>query len=165
MIIEPGWHEIGTSFLNGSTKNMNVNGATTPVVYQFAASGDVAVTSLSILVSDPGTSAFSSFGSMSALTNGVLIETDISSTSRTLFNLKDNLDIIHAFYRNQFGNGATDTLGAAIGFGDTADVFVGFLILTRPYILANGDVIRATVRDNLTGISFLTIGCHYLIQI
>lgn len=140
--------------LNGS-KLLNVNGIT-PKIFTYTASNSIElVTSLICLLKDEGATTFGNFGSLSSLSNGVLIQTTQSGTTRTIATIKDNSDLCMVFPQNQFGNGAILSilsLATPEGFGDTNNCFVGSLELNHPIQLSNTDTITVTIQDNLSTI-------------
>jgi hypothetical protein len=151
------------SLLNGASKSLSVNGASTPVTFSYSpGEGNIVqVISLSILLKDEGDTSFNKFGAISALTNGLLIQYSVDGVEKTLVTLKDNADIANAFPHNQhFGNSAVlELLGIvnAQGFGKTNNVFKGELKLNTPVILKDTDYISAVVQDNLSNIDVLQI--------
>lgn len=152
-------------FLNAGSKAMNVNG-TTPKSFSYSpVSGSIGIVSLSVILEDAGTSSFSNFGSIAGpLTNGVLIRSTINNVTATLATLLDNADLCTHFNQYiHFGNGATSTLGAPIGFGDSADVFIGTFAFFDPLILTDSDLIEISIQDNLTALGTFAMSAKILL--
>lgn len=150
--------------LDGSSKAMNVNGSSVNKVYSYSPGEDNSclIAKLIVLMKDAGTTSYDKFGAITALTNGILIKQTVGAVDREYHVLKDNIDLQCAFPNNTSGNSATDTLGAPIGFGDSADVFFGFVMfeITNKNLyqyLSGSDSISVTIRDNLTNIDFLSM--------
>lgn len=147
-----------TNLLNGSTKNMNVNGSVTPVYYTFAPSSGqiVYLDGLTIGLVDPGTPSLDKFGDLSALTNGITIQKKVSGNTYDMAVIKDNSDLIGVF-NNQKG---LPSAGAA--FVNDSDSYFGYLKFPFPVTLYgdSSDYIRIKINDNLTGISFLYSKVH-----
>jgi len=154
------------NFLNSGSKNMNVDGSSVSKVFTYSpGSGSACITGLTCLLKDDGTSSFDKFGAISGLSNGILITTTISNNTRTITTIKDNADLCTRFHYNQFGNSAVlSILSVATpeGFGNTNNVFVGYLDFPSPVILKDSDSIDITIRDNLTNIDFLQISCKII---
>lgn len=138
--------------LNSGSKAMNVNGET-PVTFSYSpSSGTVAVIGLTLVLEDAGATGLGSFGALSALSNGVEVSCTIGGNSTVMMLLKDNADLCTAFSFSQVGSGAVSTLGAPIGFGDSADLIVASLIFRSPLLLTDSDSIQAKVQDNISGL-------------
>lgn len=151
------------NFLNSSSKDMNVNGSVTPVSFSYSPeSGVSAITGMTILFKDDGSTSFDKFGAITALTNGITINTNISSTISTITTIKDNADLCTRFHFNQFGNSAVLNLLSIVtpeGFGNSNNVFIGYMDFLDPIILFNTDSIYVTIQDNLTNIDFIQMAC------
>lgn len=147
-----------SNLLNGSTKNMNVNGSVTPVYYTFAPSAGqiVYLDGLTVGFVDSGTPSLNKFGDLAALTNGVTIQKKVNGTSYDIANIKDNSDLIGIFY-NQKG---MPSAGAA--FVNDSDSYFGYLKFPFPITLYgdSSDYIRIKINDNLTGITFFYSKVH-----
>lgn len=147
--------------LNAGSKAMNVNGGTPKTFTYSPGSGAVALAGLSCLLKDDGSTDFTKFGAITALTNGVLLQWSIGGSTQTIATLKDNSDLTHTFASNQhFGNSATLSILSIItpqGFGNSTNVFRGVLIFDPPVILSNSDAVNAIVQDNLTSIDVLNM--------
>ena len=152
-------HHESISFLNGASDVMAVDGSVTPVVFSIAPpSGQIwYIDTLSFLFSDGGASKSDDWGAINGgLTNGVLIETFISSVSRTIANLKINRGLVITFSDGAFSGGNS-------GFITDANFYSGILDM-RPNVTligSAGDKIKVTVRDNLTGLISQQMSAHY----
>lgn len=155
-----------SNFVNDSTasKSLNVDGSSVAKTFTYSpGEGNTsALMSISCIIEDAGTTSLSNFGSISSLTNGLLIEFSISGNVYTFTNIKDNSDLCTRFKRNHFGNSAISTLLVPAGFGDSVDIFVGTLEMNSPIVLTGSDYIRMTVRDNLSNVNVLSMS--YLIH-
>ncbi len=138
--------------LDGSSKEMDVNGSGTPDVFSYTASGVEYVDKVTMLLQDPGSMDVRDFGSISGgLSNGLLIEYQSVGSIIQFANLEDNGDIATTFSNFWAPVNGEDGLG----FLDDEDTIVASYIFPQPIELESGDFFRATVRDNLNGISFL----------
>lgn len=142
--------------LDGSTKEMSVNGSSTSVVYSYSPSGGdvIYIDKLTIILQDPGSMDVGDFGSIASLTNGVLIEYQSNGTTAEFANLQDNGDIATTF-SSFWGPPVGGESG--IGFTDANDTIIATYEFPNPIELdaASSDYFRITIRDNLTSISFL----------
>ena len=140
------------SFLtNGANKSMDVNGSGTPQEFTAGpSSGKWYVTKLQFFFMDSEFKDRDEFGKINQLSNGFLVETTIDSTDREIFNAVDNSDLATIF-NHQFNMKDEDALA------NKEPVFVGTIEFPIPITLdsANSDEIKATVRDNLTGLDEL----------
>lgn len=134
------------NMLNAGSFAMNVNGSVTPVVFSYAPgpTATIYVETMKFYISDSGNPSEDKFGDLAALTNGVLIEMQSGGVLTTYYNLKDNTDLIVAFRM----------LPQASNYLPEKNLF-GFRDFSTPVKLtgSTGDFIRATVRDNLTGLN------------
>lgn len=132
---------------NGGSEDLLVNGSGTPVAFTYGPStGTVSIEEVRIVfAADDFDFDGSKFGPNSALTNGVLFETVIDSVATPIFTIFQNEDFPRIPGRPPLINntGPKDVLVASFGFG-------GLLKLDS----ATSDVIRVTVRDNLTSVKF-----------
>jgi hypothetical protein len=139
---------------SGGGVNMAVNGSSTPVVFTIApASGKLwRIVSLTAVLEDAGSVLSTTFGAITALTNGVLIESVLSSTTRAVSNLKNNADFVGLLHEHAVG-------GTVDGWFGTADIYIGTLSFKVPFRLSGtaGDKLQVTVRDDLTGLTLLAM--------
>jgi len=138
---------------NGGSENMLVNGSVTPVNFDFLAdpTSTLAINSL-LLVFSANDFEFdgASFGSITKLTNGILLQTIISGVTTTVFTLKQNEDYLRVPGRTPIVNnyGPKDILAVDLAFGGLIKLAAG-----------SADKIRVVVRDNLTSVAlkYLTV--------
>jgi len=140
---------------NAGSKSMKVDGSVTPVVFSIGPASGITwyVYELQILISDLKVDSRTRFGDISpSLTNGLLCESKVNATSRTIFNLQDNIDTAIAFEYE-----ISTKTDAALANEDA--LFVGNLRFNNVIALngTDGDLIQTTVRDNLTGLDALRI--------
>lgn len=152
------------NLLNSGSKNMNVNGASVNQVFTYSPGGSssVVIEGITCLLRDEGTTSLSKFGAISSLTNGVLMEFNISGVTTALANIKDNADLCSSFHWSYFGNGAVLSILAVttpVGFLDSANVFIGHINFDNPVILTGSDSITVTIRDNISNIDLLQMSC------
>jgi len=131
--------------VNGSSEDMLVDGST-PVNFQYApgAGTTIAIDYLIFVFSaDDITMQGNKFGSISALTTGIQIKTDLSSTVTTLHTIKINEDFIRLPGPQPLVNntGPKDFLQAAFSFG-------GLIKLHGD----DSDKLIVTVNDDLTDV-------------
>lgn len=142
--------------LNGTSKDMNVNGSITPVNFNFTpTSGSYYVEKIIIFIADTGTQSFDNFGAIAGpLTNGLLIKTKSNGAENDFINLKNNTDIAMSFHEHAVLLAAIST-----GFLNSNDFFMGSISFNNPITLksSTGDFLRATVRDDLTALTILRI--------
>jgi hypothetical protein len=147
-IVVPPGSEIGDLYReyleNGGSNNMVVDGSGAPVVFQITADPayDIHIVTMRLVMSagalDWGTD---DFGAAAGLANGVLIEAFIGGTAVTLGNLQINEDILQLPVADSIlGQGGTNDV-IAVTIGSEAQAVLG---------AGSADVIRATVRDDLT---------------
>jgi len=145
---------------DGANKYMNVDGSVVNKIYSYSpGSGEALVDGIICLFDDPGAATFSRFGSTAALTNGIIFSVIINGATVNLTTIKDNGDMVTRFSRSFFGNSASDALGGAAGFGESYDVFYGYLSFVTPILLIGADAIKVTIQDSLFGISTLQMAC------
>lgn len=158
------------SFKNAGSKSMAVNGSVTPVVFSYSPSATHvhAITELTVVLKDEGTTALTNFGALAALTNGIKIEVVQNSNSSTIATIKDNADLASRFTFSQFGNGAVLSIlgiSTAQGFGNSTNVFIGSLQFPEPIVLdaTFSDMVKITVQDNLSAVDVLQMGFHAVV--
>lgn len=142
----------------GGSVLLNVNGATTPVTFSYTpSSGQTSyVESIGLFLQDNGTTNATNFGSKTALTNGLLLESRINGVVYTVGNAKNNIDLVCIYPDNQ-------RTPVTAGFLENGDIFYGELRFTTPLKLTNStsDYIRITVRDNLSAVTALQARTRY----
>jgi hypothetical protein len=154
--------------LNSGSKLLNVNGSVTPKTFTYTASASFElVTGIICVLKDEGSTTFGSFGALSALTNGVLLQATQSGNTRTIATIKDNADLCMMFSENQFGNGAVLSILSVVspeGFGDTNNCFVGLFAPTNPIQLLSGDTITVTIQDNLSSVDVFQMSLNVCVD-
>lgn len=149
--------------LNSGSKALNVNG-TSPVTFTYSpgAGSYAQVMSLVCLLKDEGTTTFSKFGAITALTNGVLIQWTIGGVVTTFTTMKDNADMSNSFPNNQhFGNGSVLSILSLVtpeGFGNSTNIFIGQCSFISPIVLQDTDTLSVVIQDNLSSIDVFQIG-------
>lgn len=151
--------------LNSGSKLLNVNG-TTPQTFSFSpGTGTVSVIGLSCILKENSATSFTSFGALSALTNGVVIQWSISGNTKNYVTIKDNADLTQAFPHHQhFGNSAVLSIISIItpqGFGNTNNVMRGTVYFNNSIILNNSDSVSAIIQDNLSAVSVFQMSVIY----
>lgn len=141
------------SFLttSGGSDVMKVNGATTPVVFSAVANPtkDIRIQEVRVVFTTQDmTLDGTAFGNRAALTNGVLFEMVNEYGTQTIANIKINEDFL--FFPSPIGIVLNNT-------GPKDVMIAGFYLAGAPRLRAGtSDIVRATVRDNLT------TGCDFL---
>lgn len=141
------------ALVNGSNNSMDVDGSSTPQVFQWTNSGSEPwyLQELSFLIYDPGSMDINDFGSITGtLSNGLLIEFQTNGNLYTFANLTKNTDIEMCFE----GQGGV-TGDESTGWLDDDDWFSGISKFKPEITLNQNDFIRATVRDNLIDLTEL----------
>ncbi len=139
-----------TSFLeNGGSSDMAVDGSGGDIVFQkvFGPDEVAFMEKLVIEIRDSGGSGLGDFGSGPALTNGLLLEVQIGGVIEISLNIKNNSQLITA----------ADVLFEISQFQGSPLIVYDF-VFRKPIALNqndDGDFVRATVRDNLSGIQAL----------
>lgn len=126
--------------LDGITKNMNVDGSSVNVEYEFSpVSGEIfQLNTVCFYMGESGGLAFNKFENIALLTNGLLLEIQSEGTLREFVNLQANADMGVVF----FGGGSTGSKSSWEGqttFGSSTKLNGD-----------QGDFIRATIRDDLS---------------
>lgn len=138
------------ALFDSSNKNMNVNGSSVNVNFDFTpgASEIWYIESISFLIIDSGTMDFDDFGSISGLTNGVQVLIRSKGTEYEYTNIKNNADISLVFS----GRGGVQAGEDATGWLDDDDYFFGRAIFDVPIKIDNStsDYVRFKIRDDLT---------------
>jgi len=152
-------HTIVFLATSGGSNVMSINGSVTPVEF-FAGPGAGKVwyvDSIGFEFSDSGASKAADWAAINlGLTNGFLIESTINSVDRTIVNLKTNRGVVTSFHSGAFSGGAS-------GFITDSNFYSGILNLDPNMTLIgdDGDMIKATVRDDLTGLVSQQMIIHY----
>lgn len=150
--------------LLSASKEMNVNGGT-PKTFSYSPAARSILRKMKIILIDDGTSTSIKFGSITGLTNGVLIQTVIGATTTTLATFKDNGDLTSHCDQVSFGSSAVLSILGIVtpqGFLNSTDVMEGSIEFPKAsevdaIILEAGDTIQAVVQDDLTNIDLFRI--------
>jgi len=135
---------------NDSNAEMAVDGSETPVIFQFdpEAGETWYLDQIKLLLLDTGDMSNDSFGSITALTNGVNIGLKLDGFCHCYSLIKDNADVVLSFPEQGL-------VGAsATGFLSEEDFYVGIFKLPIPLRFHgdDDDAIMVTVQDDLTNI-------------
>lgn len=141
-----------TNLLNGTSKNMSVNGSGTPVNFQFVPTGSDIwfLESVGLFFIDPGTMDYNDFAGISgSLTNGLKLVIRSNGVEYEICNVVDNAQVV-AFF-NQY----TSLGKSSSGIIDEDDSYTGHMKFDVPIKLnaATGDYVRFQVRDSFTSIT------------
>lgn len=148
-------------FLNGASPNMNVNGAVTPVVFSIGpgAGEEWCAVRLGYQMDDGGQADTGKFGNINGgLTNGLLIEHVFPSAhTHTFKNLQFNEQVVMHFSEGSVVTGD-------VGIVKSTGFFQGHFDYNGPPFTLNGDdgdLIRVTIRDNLSSINLLRMALSW----
>lgn len=143
--------------VNGSNKSMDVNGSSTAVVFQLEVPVGQTwyITELRMFLADGEIKKRNEFGAINQLINGFLVEYEISSNDYQHSNSQNNVDLSLTFPSYQDNGNQNNNLAA------DKDSFYGRDDLQVPVCLQAGDKIKATVRDDLTGLDELVMSVQY----
>lgn len=147
----PNIYEFKKLQTSGGIVGMNVDGSTTPVIFEFKpGAGEIFdLQMLTLLMIDPGSMDTTDFGSILKLPTGFLLEMKVNGTGpHTTALLKDNGDIATHFQSLPSISGNENR-----GFLDEQDQFRGMMLFDVdpvPLFGDKGDFIRWTVQDDLT---------------
>ena len=145
--------------VSSSSADMDVNGSGTNVVFEGGPSVTDEIwylTRISVALDDTGNSARDDFGAITGgLTNGLLLQMDLDSTTYNINNITNNSELIQSF-ENSFR-------GQSTAFINDANYLSAIAIFSIPIILkqSTSDKVKVTVRDNLTGLDLLRITLFY----
>lgn len=141
----------------GNAVSLLVNGSVTPVEFKLNAdsSYDLRITEIRfVFVADSFSIDGSSFGPITGLTNGIIVDVKSNGLVGTLVNVKQNEDFL-ALYSPS---------GVTVEVTTVKDYVVAGIYLGGAIVLKKGttDYIRARVRDNLTDskMRYLTVTVH-----
>lgn len=147
-----------TALKNGSSSNMAVNGSVTPQVFSYAAGAqnDSEVESMCLIAEFTGSVAIGNkfiADAVGTLANGLLVEAQMNGVAYTFGNLKRTRDLIEI---------SQPQGGLNIIAGTTSLIQIFFYLPAHSKVAKTGtfspdDFIKATVRDNLTSLSFMEI--------
>ncbi len=134
--------------VNGSSRDADVDGSSTPVVFSYVAPARCRIYRMIVFIQDSGTFDAEKYGNGVTLTNGISVKQVYLDASE--LDLCDGHDVVsnagwqamcHDFAHN------------AIGTGDeVASVRWTFAKAGRPLTLETGESFKVTINDNLTGL-------------
>lgn len=143
---------IKEAVLNGTSKDMNVNGSSTNVNFRYTpASGVYYLEQLSLVIEDQGDFLTTNFGALATLTNGIQINVKTKGQTFTIATIKENADIYGLFTEAPASQAIAQTLAASINSYWAAWRLQNRIVLDSSL----GDYIEFKVRDNLTGLTNL----------
>jgi hypothetical protein len=143
------------SLRNSGSNLMNVNGSVTPVIFDYVATQEDHLVTLSLAFESTGAIQLNNFGGLAALINGVLFESNIGGVAREIATLRNNGGL-----SNFFGDSHQISQYSGAGLGGARFLLTGIFKTEQPLKLNPGDSIRATVRDDLSGITYFRVGFH-----
>jgi len=137
--------------LNGSSPDMDVNGSSTPVEFDYTPDTDEVwyVERITFVLEDTGSPEPDDFGTISGpLSNGCLLEVQSNGNTIELANVTSNLEIVQSFANESYGD-SNGILGSGASYK-------GSILFRNPFIIqdSTSDFIRMTIRDNITGLNF-----------
>ena len=145
-----------TPLKNGSSSNMAVNGSSPPVVFSLGANAnaDFEIQAMCLIAEFTGSVAIGNkflADAIGTLANGLLVEAKVADDTYSFGNLKRTRDLIEI---------SQPQGGFNVIAGTTSLIQIFFYVpprmtLARQGAYATDDYIKATVRDNLTGISYM----------
>lgn len=141
------------NLLNGTSKDMIVDGSVTPVEFKWEPPGTVHVVKhLNIVLGCPNDTDSDEFGGGTALTNGIDFRIKSNGTIFDMYNVKNNKDLTLFFSVGNFQVGNTDSKWLKDAGGR---YFIGTIELSDGVRLdpATGDYIEIIIRDDLTAAS------------
>lgn len=140
-----------------SATSLLVNGSVTPVSFKLNAdvSYNLRISEIRfVFVSDSFLIDGSSFGPISGLTNGILLEANYNSVLSTIINIKQNEDFLAMYSPG----------GTIIEVSTVKDFVIAGLYVGGALVLRKGttDYINVRIRDNLTDakMRYLTVTVH-----
>lgn len=145
--------------LNGSSKDLNVDGSSTTQNFTFTPSSDCDIISMNLLLTDVGTLEATDFGSISGpLTNGCNLQVKSLGNLYDLINLETNMDLV-LFLQDIILPSGTSILDE--------DGIVGTVNISNKLYLttSTSDFIRLQIRDDLRGLEHFRFAIKYLERI
>jgi hypothetical protein len=147
------------SLKNGSNSNMAVNGSVTPKEFSYTATGtefDINLEVMCLIAEFSGSPAIGNkfiADAIGTLTNGLLVEAKVDDVTYTFGNLKRTRDLIEV---------SQPQGGFNVIAGTTSLLQIFFYMphstrLVKHGIYGADDFIKATVRDDLSSLTFLEI--------
>jgi hypothetical protein len=145
---------VPTYLKNGSAYDLRVNGSVTPQVFTFVPLANEIwyIDKIVATIVDSGTFTLVNFGSLAALTNGVLLEVKSLGTIYVIQNYKTNMELMSCNHEETISGG---------GALQTPDSYSGALLFYSPVKISGiNDFIRVTIRDNLSALDNITMMVH-----
>lgn len=158
-------------FLNGTSNDMRVNGATNNVEFKIITNAiyDIYITSITIQISDAG-ARLDRFGAITALTNGLQFIYKNNELGEFVLqnNIQTNLDFFREATAGKGFGAGTDSWRADIAGGGGVDSYFPELDLKSRYGLPYGlrlvkgstAELKYKVRDNITALDVFNIKAH-----
>lgn len=149
-----GLGEVNEYLTFSSNPDMNYNGSGTPRVYSYSAgSDDIELISMVLSVEEPTISFGTTFWGISGLTNGLLFELKSQGVSYTICNPRYTRDCVE-----EADSGGFDLVAASPDYARIRRSFAPGVVLKKQGTYpGNEDYIRATVRDNISGLDYLRV--------
>lgn len=149
--------EYQTSFVqNGTNRNLNVNGSSTNVSYKYTPTTNVYyVEEITIVIVANTSQDLTQFGSLVALTNGLQINSRSKGNVKNIATIKDNRDLVLTFGEDKTYLERSGGLGGIVYSERTATMKIQQRITLDP---STGDYLEVLVRDNLAGLTILSVG-------
>lgn len=136
----------------GGSPDMDVNGSVTPVVFSYYAGSDydVELSSITMIIEEPAIAFGTTFWGETGLTNGLLVEVKSEDLENVLCNPRYTRECLEAAEVGGF-----DLVTATPDFARVVRAFPPGTILKKAGTYpGDEDYIRATVRDNISGLSY-----------
>lgn len=135
---------------NGGSEHMAVNGAVTPVNFDYtpASSETWFITAINVFLFDNGTTVPTSFGAIAGgLLNGVEIRVRSKGTEYLMGTIQNNIQM-SLFFRDAYFVPGTS------GLFESSDIVVAKIQFENPIIIQNStsDFVRFRIRDNLSSL-------------
>lgn len=152
-----------SSFLNGLSSAMNVNGSITPQIFTVAPGPNrvYIVDFVNITLIDPGPMLPENFGAIPGLLNGVELSYIEDGTEINIIRCRRNLDIVQHFLGGVVGNKTSQ--GSNSGLFSTADYVTGRFDFFTPLILDGNknESLIYRIQDDLTEVQNYEAACRY----
>lgn len=146
------------AFLTDSDEFMSVDGSSTPVTFTLGpGAGEIFyIKFLSFVIYDSSAMGYLDFGALAGLTNGIDFKQKLNSVTTTIFNFKNNSEIVSGFSEFPF-------VGVQGGIINDKNFFNGNFDFDPPLTLTgdDGDELQMVVNDDLTSVTRITALCKY----
>lgn len=153
----PGAEHRHPHLLNGASKDMAINGASTPVDFVIAPAADelFCIFSVPLILVHAGSGSLDpeKFGIVTVLSNGLALIAEIDGVEKTVLVAKDNKDLVNQFFEGTLGSGTAATSGFfnTNKYGTGKHDFPNGLFLNGE----TNDKLIIRVQDNLSTIDHL----------